>query len=66
MLNSGKKIPALREKKFQNEKKTIPPPSCKLNGRSLKKMHEMWCFGFWSIVCLVKANHLIVVAVTSI
>ena len=25
MLNSGKKIPALREKKFQNEKKPIPP-----------------------------------------
>jgi hypothetical protein len=24
-LYSGKKIPALREKKFQNEKKTIPP-----------------------------------------
>ena len=55
MLNSGKKIRALRdkknniltlglsEKKFLNEKNPIAFP-CKLNGRSLKKyQHEKAC-----------------------
>ena len=65
MLNYGKKFPLHAKKSFRTKKNPYPP-SCKLNGRSLIKMHEMWCFGFWSIVCLVKANHLIVVAVTSI
>ena len=40
MLNSGKKIRAL------NEKKTHCPPPCKLNGRSLKTFtqipHSQW------------------------
>ena len=50
MLNSGKKIRALRDKKinilplmlseenFLNETKTITPPPFKLNGRSLRQL----------------------------
>ena len=31
----------LSEKIILNEKKTIPPPPCKLNGRSLKPTHPL-------------------------
>ena len=37
MLNSGKKIHALCDQKNQNLH--VPPPPCKLNGRSLTNHH---------------------------